>query len=182
MGYAVAGSSLAGVLNGCKADTSTGWKPAFFSELQLLDIAEIAETILPKTDTPGAKDVQVERFVDAMLHEFLSSAEQKHFMNGYKAFSTLCKQSTGKTFADCTEQERIAILKQQESVSPAIISSDLFFTKSPKPSFYRKLKELSILGYFTSEEIGKNVLSYDPIPQKYIPCLPESEVGNVWAL
>jgi hypothetical protein len=48
--------------------------------------------------------------------------------------------------------------------------------------FYRDLKSAVLYAYFSSEEIGKNVLSYDPIPGEYRGCMPLSEVGNTWSL
>jgi len=48
--------------------------------------------------------------------------------------------------------------------------------------FYRSIKSMAIWAYFSSEEIGKNVLAYDPIPGTYEPCIPVSEVGNRWSL
>ncbi|WP_332910775.1 gluconate 2-dehydrogenase subunit 3 family protein [Algoriphagus boritolerans] len=47
---------------------------------------------------------------------------------------------------------------------------------------YRSLKSTVLWAYFTSEGIGKNVLSYDPIPGEFKGCIPVSEVGNTWSL
>ena len=48
--------------------------------------------------------------------------------------------------------------------------------------FYRQLKSQALWAYFSSEEIGKNVLNYDPIPGEYLGCNPVSDVGKVWSL
>ena len=45
-----------------------------------------------------------------------------------------------------------------------------------------QVRKLSLFGFFTSEKIGKEVLSFDPIPGRYDPCIPVSEVGNAWTI
>ena len=44
------------------------------------------------------------------------------------------------------------------------------------------IREFALLGYFTSENIGTEVLNFDPIPGGYKPCIPVSEVGNAWTI
>ncbi|MEM8909460.1 MAG: gluconate 2-dehydrogenase subunit 3 family protein [Bacteroidota bacterium] len=48
--------------------------------------------------------------------------------------------------------------------------------------FYRTLKELTLLGYFASEEVGENILKYDPIPGSYSGCVPLADIGIAWSL
>lgn len=70
LGYSLTGTSALVLLNGCKAESNTDWAPNFFSEAEIKLIAEIAEIILPKTDTPGAKDAMCERYVDEAVFYF----------------------------------------------------------------------------------------------------------------
>ena len=51
-------------------------------------------------------------------------------------------------------------------------------SQNKEKTFFHQIKELTLLGYFTSEPVGKNVLHYDPIPGRYDGCIPLSEVGN----
>ncbi len=184
LGYAISGATIAGLMNGCKADTTIDWQGAFFSPKQVHTISEIAETILPKTDTPGAKDVMVERFVDVMVKEHYSAADQQDFLKGLEAFEADCQQTFGKAFSDCTSEERGQLLTKYEQQSgktqPSIWGNAV--GKATTVPFYRKLKALTLLGYFTSETVGKHLLHYDPIPGKFIGCVPLAKGTKISAL
>lgn len=184
LGYAVSGSALSGVLNGCKADTHPDWTPEFFTSEQFQTIGAIAECILPKTDTPGAKDLFVDRFVDKMLKMSYAEADQQSFLEGMAAFEEDCKAMNGKAFAKCSAEQQTTTLKKYETQSapvPPTVWGGQLGTFDPVP-FYRQLKALVLLGYFTSEEVGENLLAYQPIPGKYVGCKPLSEVGKAWSL
>lgn len=184
LGYAISGSALSGVLNGCKADTSPGWTPEFFTADQLTTIGDIAECILPKTETPGAKDLLVDRFVDKMLKMSYSEAEQQSFLEGMTAFEADCETANGKAFSTCSAEQQTAFLQKHEDQSPPMPPSvwgGQLGESDPVP-FYRQLKSLVLLGYFTSEEVGENILNYDPIPGQYRGCVPLAEIGKAWSL
>lgn len=79
LGYAISAPALAGVLNGCKAAPDLSYKPVFFTEDQARTVAELAEIIIPKTTTPGAKDAGVPGFIDSMLKEVYLKDDQDKF-------------------------------------------------------------------------------------------------------
>ena len=184
MGGSLSGLVFTGMLQGCKVDTSRDWTPLLFSREQAETVAELAEHILPKTDTPGAKDVMVDRFMDKLIFDCYPEAAQKDFLSGLQAFENLCQDRFGKGFAECSGEERDAILQEQEAI-PYIPAMYLWGNKvkdEGETSFYRQFKGLALFGYFSSEEVGKNVLNYDPVPGKFIGCMPLSEVGSAWTL
>jgi hypothetical protein len=184
MGTGLSGLVFSGMLQGCKVDASREWMPAFFSPEQADTIAEMAEHILPATDTPGAKDVLVERFMDKLIHDCYPEAAQKDFLAGLQDFENACTSKFGNGFAECTAQERDAILQEEEAI-PYIPAMYLWGNKvkdEGETSFYRQFKGLVLFGYFSSEEVGKHVLNYDPVPGKFIGCMPLSEVGSAWSL
>jgi len=209
MGYALSASTVMGVMNGCKADTVTseaGWKPAFFDakETDLLKI--ITEQILPATDTPGANDVLVHRFIDQMIAEVYTPEMKERFRKGLTDLAADCKTTYGKGFADCTNEQRDELLLKHEAAARAmdtqiedaneaekkefqriaseVASTGVTYQRTNHEPFFKLLKELTIVGYFTSEKIGEEVLNYDPIPGTDIPCLDMSEVpnGRSWSL
>lgn len=85
LGYSISAPALMGVLKGCKATPEIGYKPVFFNEDQAAIMAEVAEIIIPKTDTPGAKDTGVPAFMDLMLKDCYGPEDQKRFLEGVTA-------------------------------------------------------------------------------------------------
>jgi hypothetical protein len=184
LGYSLSGIVFSGMLNGCKVDNSEDWRPRFFTKEQANSIAEIAEHILPKTDTPGAKDVLVDRFMDKLIADCYEAEEQKKFLAGLTTFQKACKKLTGNTFEDCNHEQRDRFLTTQEEIPyrPAMYLWGNQIKKEGEVSFYHQIKGLTLFGYFSSEEVGENVLNYDPVPGKFIGCLPLSEIGNSWSI
>ena len=70
-GYALSASTIASIMNGCKASGDPAWVPQFLTEEQGALVAEMAECLIPRTDTPGAKDVFVHEFIDLMLKDYV---------------------------------------------------------------------------------------------------------------
>ncbi len=184
LGYSLSGVVFSSMLNGCKVDTSEDWTPVFFTKEQANTIAEMAEHILPKTDTPGAKDVLVHRFMDKLISDCYTDQEKKAFLKGLEDFQAECTNKTGKRFEDCTTEEKNIICAAQEEIpyEPAMYLWGNKIKDEKKVTFYRQAKGLVLFGYFSSEEVGKNVLNYDPIPGKFVGCVPLEEIGNAWAL
>lgn len=184
LGVTVSGSTLTAFLQSCQKQSRLDWKPVFFSGEQADVVSEIAEAILPKTETPGAKDLHVDMFVDLMVKKTLSPEDQQHVMKGYDAFVNTCQQMFGKAFTKLKEDERLQVLKKVEARSnkfiPSVWGSPL--GEQPPVDFYRRIKQFAMIGYYTSEYIGKNVLVYDPIPGEEKGCIPLSDVGNAWTL
>ena len=123
MGYALSASTVMGVMNGCKADTTTteaGWKPAFFDAKETDLLKVITEQILPATDTPGANDVFVHRFMDEMVAEVYTPEMQERFRKGLADLAADCKTTYGKDFADCTDEQRDELLLKHEAAARAM--------------------------------------------------------------
>lgn len=209
MGYALSASTVMGVMNGCKADTvtsETGWKPAFFDAKETDLLKMITEQILPATDTPGANDVFVHRFMDQMVSEIYTPEMKERFRKGLTDLAADCKTTYGKDFADCTDEQRDELLLKHEATARAMepqveeaneiekkefarmasqdLSTGVTYQGTNREPFFKLLKEMTLVGYFTSEKIGEEVLNYDPIPGMDIPCLDMSEVpnGRSWSL
>lgn len=184
LGYTITGTVLAGVLNGCQAPPALGWEPKVLAPEDASYLAEVCETILPNTDTPGAKDVGVDRYIDAMLHENYSEEERNAFLEGIKTFRQDCISSQGKDFLKLTPEERTAYLAAMDANTPPKPPSiwGISTEKFVAPPFWRSLKELTVTGYFTSEEVGKNVLRYLPIPGSYEGCIPYTTGERAWSL
>lgn len=163
-------SSLAlGVLSGCRADMDLGWIPKVLSPEEALIAADLAERMLPETDTPGAKEAGVERFIDQMIFGYLTDEERTVFKSGLdwlkkRKFHKKTTEGQHNLLAELSEEAR----KHGEK-------------SEPKP-FFLLAKEMILLGFFTSEIGATRVLNYDPIPGGYLGCKPLEEVGGkTWA-
>ncbi|MEM9143149.1 MAG: gluconate 2-dehydrogenase subunit 3 family protein [Bacteroidota bacterium] len=173
-----------GLLESCKSEPRLDWQPLFFTELEARTIAALLDMILPATDTPGALDVKADMFIDKVLAKTYDAAGKADFRERLAAFNASCETTYGKKFIDLSEQDKIAVLKREESNSPKFnrgVWGKTIGEQLPV-GFYRGLKSMAVWAYCTSEEIGENVLSYDPVPGIYEPCKPIDEVGNRWSL
>lgn len=176
LGGSLSAATISGVLNGCKADPKLDWTPAFIPAENAWSLAELCETILPKSNTPGAKDAKVDRFIDVMLKDVYKPEDAERFKAGLIQLDTDAKAKHGKSFAKLTSDQRKEMVKAMD---------DELRNRKENPKdkpFYDMAKELTITGYCTSEEGATKLLKYLPVPGEYKACIPFSEVGTTWAL
>ena len=185
-GYAVTAGALTETFISCKNETrnvTLAWKPSFLTTNQANTLAEMAETILPRTATPGAKDIGIAPFLDKVLQKLLSEAEQKDFLAGLDTLEATCKSTNGKYFDECTKEQREALLLKMDKEAAKFPPTMWGITLVEKPdpiTFYRRLKGLTLMAYFTSEKVNKELLVYDPIPSEFIACMPFNG-QNAWS-
>ena len=182
MGYTISVPSLINIFESCNSHSSQAWQPEFFSNDQATVMGELAETILPKTQTPGAKDLKLDRFIDRMIKQVFSQDDQQLFLKGMAAFEAEAKEVNGKSFVDASPDQRSKLLTKLEQETEKETGSIWGFSLQKDVlhlTFYRKAKELTLLGYFTSEEVGKNILVYDPVPGHYLSDIPTSQVNRI---
>ena len=178
LGYAVSAPAIMGVLHGCKASPELTYKPEFFREEQAGVISEIAEIIIPRTDTPGAKDAGVPGFIDLMLRDCYKKEDQEKFMKGLADFQEACIKASGDPFLDLTAAKQKEYVKKVHDEAVAAIKSANPPAERP---FILRMKELTMLGFFTSEPGATQVLQYSAVPGAYRGCVPLSEIGKTWA-
>jgi hypothetical protein len=180
MGGIVSAPAIMGVLKGCTARPAINWKPVFLTEDQAAIVSEVAEIIIPKTDTPGAKDAGVPSFIDQILKEVYSKEDQEWFANGLLSFSEAADKEYGDPFSELGDEEQVAFVKKTHD---AAVTTEQATQPAPKRPFILMMKELTMLGFFTSEVGATQILQYDPVPGAYKGCVPLSEAGNgkTWA-
>lgn len=161
------GGTLVGAnsfLSGCK----TNDKQLFSKEDQAY-LDEIAETILPETKTPGAKAAQVGQFMMVMISDCYDKNEQSIFTKGMKKINEESETKFGKSYLKLSPEQRHELLVQ-------IDNEQKQYTKNKKDSdpahYFRMMKELTLLGYFTSKPGCTQAKRYMPVPGKYIGCVP----------
>jgi hypothetical protein len=183
-GSAVAIPSFFSLLQSCKSENRLGWQPLFFTESEAKTIAAILDMILPRTETPGAMDVKSDIFIDKVIAKTYDEEAQAKMRSEIAAFNSDCEKNFGNAFVELNPADREKVLQAAEKnsgkFSPGVWGTAV--GKQEPIGFYRSIKSMAIWAYFTSEEIGKNVLAYDPIPGTYEPCMPLSEGQNRWSL
>jgi gluconate 2-dehydrogenase gamma chain len=186
LGYAISAPALAGILSGCKTSPTLNYKPVFFNEAQAALIGDIAEIILPKTTTPGAKDAGVPQFIDTLVYETYSQEDKDKFLASLKGFNEASVKSHGSDFNDLSDEKKKEFVKAQHDLAfnqPVEGGSGNWWdsgSKQEKP-FVLQVKELTLLGFFTSEPGATQVLQYNQVPGPFKGCVPLSEVGKTWA-
>jgi hypothetical protein len=129
-------------------------------------------------------DVNVDVFIDKVIAKTYDQAGQDYIRSEIAAFNERSKKGFGAYFFNLSEADKKNFLEQEEASSGKFSPGVWGTAVGPQEriGFYRSVKSMTVWAYCTSEEIGKNVLSYDPIPGTYKPCIPLAEVGNKWSL
>lgn len=175
--------SLATILQSCQDQPRINWQPAFVSSEQAELLAALVDTILPKTETPGGLEVKVDMFMDSVFSQLYDEEGQKSIIAEMTAFDEKCRAKFGNRFSELTVTQRQETL-QAEEASNAKFNGGVWGTavgKQAPVGFYRSMKSLALWGYFSSEEIGREVLNYDPVPGDYQGCVPLADIGNQWS-
>ena len=148
-------------------------------------VTTMAELIIPQTETPGAKAVRVNEFIDLILTEWYDDEDRTKFRAGLANVDTQSRDLFGKDFVDCpaaqqkqlltaldeqlTEKRQADILSSHRRRRELLVNNDFFYA----------VKQLTLVGYFTSEEGAKQALHYEVIPSKHIQCAPLEEAEAV---
>jgi len=145
-------------------------------------IAALAETIIPATSTPGARDAAVDEFIVTMIKDCVERKAQNKFIDGLKELERYCHSSFDKSYEQCSLQQQKQTLNHFEERGKSNNGfmgkvEDRFFGKS----FFATLKRLTVEGYCTSEIGATKGLSYLPIPGKFIGCMPLQPGQHTWA-
>ncbi|MCJ8210946.1 gluconate 2-dehydrogenase subunit 3 family protein [Mucilaginibacter sp. RS28] len=164
-------------ISGCKPTSSK--VEDLFDQEHVAYMDEIAETILPRTKTPGAKDAKVGAFMAVMVRDCYTPEDQKTFLDGLNKIN----DATDKKFSVKFMQ---ADVKQRTQILDAFDKEQMEYTKKKKEDepnhFYRMIKELTLLGFFTSEPGCTQALRYVPVPGKYDGDYPYKKGDKAFAL
>lgn len=172
------GGTLVGAnyfLEGCKS--KTGVSMAFVpDDISWLD--EVADTILPPTKTPGAKAAKVGQFMTVMVNDCYDEKDQKIFHEGMGKLDDFSKKTYDDSFLKITPQQRHDLLVKLDAEQKEYMKNK----KPDDPSHYfRMMKELTLLGYFTSEIGCTQARRYVETPGRYDGCVPYAKGDKAWA-
>jgi hypothetical protein len=170
LGGAISAPAALAVLQGCSAKqepAAAGATPKFLDAPQLALVAEIAEILIPKTDTSGARDAGVPAFIDSALEALYPAADQARYKAGLSQFEQAAA-SAGKRFLDQDAAARAAFVRQS-------LEAALAGERHPKP-FILMTRELTLLGYFSSKVGITENMEYVAVPTAFHGCVPLSQM------
>jgi hypothetical protein len=166
-------------LSGCtNMDKKIGTAGLNFSPDDISFLDEVGETIIPATDTPGAKEAKIGEFMHTIVRDCYNKTDQDIFIAGMGKLNDESKKLNGKNFMEASPEERknllIALDKEQKDYAAG---------KKPEDPqhYFRMMKELTIWGYFSSEPGATKALRYIAVPGKYQGCIPYKKGDKAWA-
>jgi hypothetical protein len=204
-GIALVGSGA--LLSGCRAEPNTD-APFTADEVAYLD--EVADTMLPPTKTPGAKAAKTGAFMALIVTDSYSADERKVFREGMRKLDDASRKANSVSFMAATPAQRLAVLQaadreqqaedaarkdtQQKKYkamltdtrteaqpSPTDAGVANAITAEPPAHYFRMMKELALLGYFTSEIGCTQAQRYVETPGRFEPCVPYHVGDKAWA-
>ncbi|MFB6099410.1 MAG: gluconate 2-dehydrogenase subunit 3 family protein [Salinibacter sp.] len=178
LGGIVSAPTVAGVLSGCERVTGPDWSPQTLTAAQNEMVDTIAEIIIPTTDTPGASAANVNRFIDAMVGDSYLPKDRKRFLNGLEDVNARCKENYGAPFVECTDEQQRALVAELDDET---FGRDASAADRETPPFFRMMKELVIIGYYTSEIGATQELKTNIVPGYYDGDVPYKKIGRAWA-
>ncbi|QMU29011.1 gluconate 2-dehydrogenase subunit 3 family protein [Adhaeribacter radiodurans] len=145
----------------------SGWTPESIGQVNSLTVpdenllAEITETIIPETQTPGAKSLKVHQFVMRMIQDCSGEAAQTNLEQGLLKTDELANIAYKKPFMACDAAQRIEILTHLQTSNDPV-----------GKQFVDMVKNLTIRGYMNSEYVLTNIYNYNIAPGFYHGCVP----------
>lgn len=204
-------SRAAGTPGAAGGRAAGAWTPRVLTGERGEQVATIAEHVIPATSTPGARAARVHEFVDVMLAEYYPADERAHFLAGLAAVDARAARAHGRPFLRCAPAEQRALLtrldqqafaerparrdrpnpdeRTQPGAGETPLPPELESDTIPEArfgreavQFFRTMKELTLLGYYTSEVGATQELHYVAVPGRYDGCVPRDGASRVSAV
>ena len=163
-------------LAGCKNPDAGVGSSATFTESDIAFLDDVAETIFPKTSTPGAKDAKVGQFMTVMVNDCYVQKDQDAFHAGMKSLNDACKKMHGHDFMSASPEHRKELLVALDKERGEYQKTK---KKEDPNHYFQAFKQLTIMGYFTSKEGREGATNYQPVPGKYQGDIPYKKGDKV---
>ena len=145
-------------------------------------LSDLAEVIIPATDTPGAKEAGAVEFMINILMECVDTKTLNRFVDGLKQLESYTKSKFNCEFSACKEQEKVEVLQyfyEQSKPSHTLIEkAKNRYTGRP---FFQTLKLIAVHGYCISVKGASIGMRYIAVPGKYLSCIPLEANQPAWA-
>ncbi|MGE0462650.1 MAG: gluconate 2-dehydrogenase subunit 3 family protein [Vicinamibacterales bacterium] len=163
-----------------------------FSAADIAFLDEIADTILPETTTPGAKAAKTGAFMALMVTDVYTDRNRQVFREGMRQLDEACRAATSTTFMQATTAQRLTLLEALDREQRTTMEERAEAPRSRAPAaaarpedepphYFRMMKELALLGYFTSEIGYRQAMRYIESPGRFDPCAPHAPGDQSWA-
>lgn len=139
-------------------------------------LAEIADTIIPATDIPGAKALNVHQFILKMVDDCLDKDSQQQFVSGLAKIEKTVKEKFDKPFEECSKEERKKFLLEIEQKNKDASGDE---KKEDLPAFYSITKRYSVQAFLSSEYVMTNVFKYNMIPGRFEGCVEIKDKNDI---
>ncbi len=174
-GAAIGAPLMSTLLSGCKTDppAEEGGDVllAAFNPAEFALVTQMADLILPKTDSPSATDVGVHHMIDRMVGSVYPEPDRKAYKAG---FAALAKHLEGAGFAEADAEKQLSLLRDLDAKTAG--------ASEEVQQAFLDFKQQTIAYYLNTEEIGTKFLNYLPVPGEYMPCITVEEAGGkAWA-
>ena len=169
-GFAAITPSIFSMLQSCTSNTET-WVPNYLTSDEKTIVTKLADIMIPKTaTTPSASEVNVPQFIDNYILEVLETKDQEITRAAFNKIITLLKRDTESNIDDVTLEQYKSLLDEH-----MFLSKEFYPEREANPEalsmtsseLLNQLKWMTIYGYKNSEEVGENILAYDPVPAAY---------------
>ncbi len=172
-------------------DAATTQGTGEFTAEQVALLDEIAETMLPETSTPGAKAAKTGAFMALMVTATYTEADRQVFRAGLSHLDAACRAMHGAGFMQASPAQRLALAETLDREQKTAMEERANAPRSRAPAapavegqpahYFRMMKELALLGYFTSEIGYTKAMRYVESPGRFEPCVPHAPGDKTWA-
>lgn len=165
-----------------------------FTKDDVAFLNEVGEVIIPRTDTPGAKDSNVGQIMAVLVADCYPSVLRKTFRDGMKKLDAEATSEFGKVFLLLDKSQRHSLISRLDeeareynhkkglwSVASQLPNQRREASQAPVPHYFSLFKQLTLFGFFTSKEGGTKVLRYVPVPGKYDGNIEYKKGQKAWA-
>lgn len=206
LGGALSATTIGVFLDSCNSPSTKASGKLFSADQEKL-ITEIADVIIPTTSTPGAKAAGVGPFIALMVRDCYPAAAQKVFVKGLEDLEKQSNDTYKKSFLEISPAQQHELLNKFREATIAAVKVDkekqdkeyenILQKKSEKespgnamlpkdkskdaPQFFAIARDLTLLGYFTSEIGATKAMAYVDIPGRYDGCVDLKPGQKAWA-
>jgi len=174
----IGGSTLLTACTSERRDATDDGPIGTFTRPDIAYLDDIADTILPDTGTPGARAAKVGSFMALMVTDAYTPADQEIFRTGMTTLNDAARSAHGVSFSEATAAQRTTLLEQVDAEAKTYMDTR---TTGMPAHYFRQMKELTLLGYFTSEIGYTKAMRYTEAPGRFDPCVPHAAGDTIWA-
>ena len=180
LGGAISASAASGLIAGCTAipfmpsgDAADAPRATFFTPEEAATVLVMSDQIIPRTGTPGAVEAGVPGFIDRMLAGYYQDKERKILRAGLARADKDALAAHDRRFVELLPDDQVELMK--------VYDREAYSQRGGDPHFFRIMKEVTIVGFCTSEAGATKFLKYAAVPGELKSDIPFSQVGRAWA-